>query len=567
MSGGPPAGDAELAALGNRAWDRLLAANPVSATLLGDHRFDAELGDLSEATEGQLADDLAAVDADAAAHEPGDLPLEARLHQGMTRALCDLALVPLRHRLTELTCDTMQGAHLVLLRDLPMVTLPTDEAADAHLERLAKADAFLDTALARLQDGVARGRTPAGVNVARVLHQLDAALAAPVGADPLLRPAPPAHWDDERGDRWRARVADAVRDHVRPALARFRDGIAADVVGAARPVDRAGLCWIDGGEEIYRELARTQTSQPLDPQAVHDSGLDDLAGYLAEEYARIAAPVVGATDQAAIFTALRTEPAYRFRDADEVRRIATDSLARAQEAAPAWFGRLPRTECVIAEMPAALAADSPMAMYMPPAADGSRPGTYWINTHQPGELHRFEAESVGFHEAVPGHHLERALATELDGLPEFRRHTPTTAYVEGWGLYAERLADEMGLYSTRLDRVGMLTADSWRTARLVVDTGLHALGWSRQQAVDFLLQRTPQPPADIEVEVDRYLGIPGQALAYKVGQREILRQRRAAQRRQGPRFDVAAFHDTVLGHGPLTLPLLAEVCEAELPQS
>jgi uncharacterized protein (DUF885 family) len=541
-----------------------MAAHPVWATLLGDHRFDTELGDLSESAEEALAADLARIDADAAA-EPGELPLEARLHQGMLRALCDLAVTPARHRLTELTCDTMTGPHLVVLRDLPMVTLTADEHAEAHLERLTGAGALLDTALERLRAGVRRGRTPAAVNVRRVLSQLDAALATPVADDPLLRPEPPAHWNVERADRWWQRVADAVRDHVRPALERYRDGVAGEVAPAARSEDRAGLCWLEGGEEIYHELVRTQTSQPHEPRALHDSGRADLAGYLAEEYQRIAAPIVGSGELSEIFAALREDPAYRFAGPEEVREVATRTLDRAQQAAPAWFGRLPRTECVIAEMPAALAADSPMAMYIPPAADGSRPGTYWVNTHQAGELYRFEAESVGFHEAVPGHHLERALATELDGVPDFRRHTPTTAYVEGWGLYAERLADEMGLYASGLDRVGMLTADSWRTARLVVDTGLHALGWSRQQAVDFLLEQTPQPRGDIEVEVDRYIGMPAQALAYKVGQREIFAQRRAAEQRQGAHFDVAAFHEAVLGHGPLTLPLLAEVCAAELP--
>lgn len=556
---------ARLAALGDRVWDRVLAAHPVSATLLGDHRYDDRLGDLSEAGEDELAGDLVALDADLAAFAADAVPLEARLHQGMARALCDLVITPIRHRLAELTCDTMEGPHLRLLRDLPMVTLTADAHAHSYLERLAQAPEFLHQALQRLRAGVARGRPAAAATVTRVCHQLDAALATPVADDPLLRPDPPSHWDAAHADEWRQRVADAVRDHVRPALVRYRDGVAAEVAPAARPDDRAGLCWLDGGAQAYADLVRTQTSQPLEPQTLHDSGIADLDGYLAEAYARTAAPIVGTSDLAGIFAALREDPAYRFADADQIRRTAADTLARAHDAIPAWFDRLPQTECVIAEMPASLAADSPMALYTPPAADGSRPGTHWLNTHQPGELHRFEAEAIGFHEAVPGHHLERALATELAGVPDFRRHTPTTAYVEGWGLYAERLADEMGLYSTPLDRVGMLTADSWRTGRLVVDTGLHALGWSRQDAVDFLRRHTPQPAADIEVEVDRYIGLPAQALAYKVGQREILRQRDAAQQRLGARFDVAAFHGAVLGHGPLTLPLLAEVCAADLP--
>src|SRR5690606_19909807 len=221
-----------------------------------------------------------------------------------------------------------------------------------------------------------------------------------------------------------------------------------------------------------------------------------------------------------------------------------------------WVGRLPEVGCEVAEIPDFLAADAPYAYYCPPAVDRSRPGTYLINTPDPEGASRTEAESIAFHEAIPGHHLQIAISQELDDLPEFQRHDGSTAYVEGWALYAERLADEMGLYSGPLDRLGMLTADSWRSARLVVDTGLHALGWSRQQAIDYFTEHTPVPLEQIAPEVDRYLAIPGQALSYKVGQLEIQRVRARAEAELGDRFDLAAFHDVVLGSGAVTLPVL-----------
>jgi uncharacterized protein (DUF885 family) len=229
---------------------------------------------------------------------------------------------------------------------------------------------------------------------------------------------------------------------------------------------------------------------------------------------------------------------------------------------PEWFGRLPQSDCAIEPVPPFLAPDSPSAYYFPPAADGSRGGTYYVNTDGPERKARYETASVAFHEAIPGHHLQLAIATELTELPRFRRFSlGNTAYVEGWGLYAERLAEEMGLYRNDLERIGMLAADSMRACRLVVDTGLHALGWSRARAIDFMAAHTPISIEEVTVEVDRYIGMPAQALAYKLGQREIFRLRQEARSRLNGRFDIKGFHDAVLGSGAVRLPVLAELVD------
>jgi uncharacterized protein (DUF885 family) len=206
--------------------------------------------------------------------------------------------------------------------------------------------------------------------------------------------------------------------------------------------------------------------------------------------------------------------------------------------------------------------DAPLAYYLPPAADGSRPGIFFINTTRPTTRTRYESEALAFHEGVPGHHFQLALAQEMEDLPHFRRHALATAYVEGWGLYCERLADEMGLYSGDLERMGMLSFDSWRFGRLVTDSGMHALGWGRQQAIDYLTENTPQAPNNIENEVDRYIGWPGQALAYKIGQLEIRRLRAEAEKTMGARFDIKGFHDTVLAGGPVPLGVLGDLVGA-----
>ncbi|MBK5222635.1 MAG: DUF885 domain-containing protein [Acidimicrobiia bacterium] len=257
---------------------------------------------------------------------------------------------------------------------------------------------------------------------------------------------------------------------------------------------------------------------------------------------------------------MREDPGLRFGSADEIVSLAEATLERATAAMAGWFGRLPQAPCRVEPVPQFLAADAPGAYYFPPTADGSRPGTYFVNRRNPTDQSRVEAESIAFHEAIPGHHLQLALANELDGLPTFRRlDSGSTAYVEGWALYAERLADEMGLYSDDIARLGMLAGDSWRAGRLVVDTGIHALGWSRQRARDYLFERSPVGVDELEAEIDRYVAIPGQAVAYKTGQREIASLRAGAAAELGSRFDIAGFHDTVLGSGGVTLPVLGEL--------
>ena len=263
---------------------------------------------------------------------------------------------------------------------------------------------------------------------------------------------------------------------------------------------------------------------------------------------------------------LRTDPALRPRDAADIPHVATAPVARATAAIGDWFGRLPGSPCAVEAVPDFLATDAPYAYYYPPAVDGTRGGTYFINTANPTGASRTEAESIAFHEAIPGHHLQIAISQELDGLPEFQRHDGATSYIEGWALYAERLADEMGLYSGPIDRLGMLTADSWRSARLVVDTGLHAFGWSRQQAVDYFTRHTPVPLDQVLAEVDRYLAMPGQALSYKVGHFHIQQLRDDAAARLGNRFQIADFHDVVLGSGAVTLPVLSDLVQRHIDE-
>jgi uncharacterized protein (DUF885 family) len=435
------------------------------------------------------------------------------------------------------------------------------------LERWRAIAPTLDQLVANARAGMAAGLFPIRTSAEHVVQQLTAELAASPSDEGLLAPLgnrPGTGWSDGDWQPFAGELQRIADEAARPALRRYLEFVASEAVPRGRPPEAAGIGNLPGGAEMYRALVRGETTTDLDPQRIHAIGLAEVERIDAET-AELGARVLGAASLAATQRALRDDPRMHFETGEQIMAVAERSLARAQQATPRWFGRVPRTPCVTARMLPAEEEHSTVAYYRDPAADGSRPGEYYVNLSHPETRPRYEAEALAFHEAVPGHHLQVALAQELpDTLPALRRHSYLMAYVEGWGLYSERLADEMGLYSGDLDRLGMLSYDAWRACRLVVDTGMHAMGWSRDQAIGFMDDHSVLAHNNIVNEVDRYLGRPGQALAYKIGQLEILRLRREAQTRLGRAFDIRAFHDAVLGHGPLPLATLAEAVTADL---
>ena len=536
--------------------DAMLDASPVTATLFGIRDRDTLLPDLSaeaQATFERRYRDLAsrAADLDVSDGGPDDrVTVEVVRHVAASSA--DRAAMGLE-ALT--VTDFFVAPAAGLLSELPFLTLEQPEHAAAYLERLRAVPTFLDAVADRNRAAVSEGRVPVAHLVARAADHIDRYLAAPEH-DPARVPAPPAGWDGaasfaEERDR-------VLADVVRPAYARYRDALRADVLPAGRPQDRPGLGWLPRGEEDYATLVRYHTTTDADPAALHRTGLD-LIERLAGEYAEIGARALGTGSVGEVLDRMREDPALRFGTEEEILEAARATIRRAESVASSWFGRLPSTRCVVAPFPPNEAPQSPGAVYMPGTPDGSRRGTYLVNTYLPAERTRYDAESTAYHEAVPGHHFQITLAQELTHLPLLRRLLPVTAFEEGWALYSERLADEMGLYSDETARLGMLSGDSMRAARLVVDTGLHVMGWSRARAVEYLATATPMVRQDIEVEIDRYIADPGQALAYMVGRLEISRLRAETAARLGDRFDLRGFHDLVLGGGSLPLATLAGV--------
>jgi uncharacterized protein (DUF885 family) len=553
-------GDQTLDELAERYFQVTMDAAPFDATMFGVPGWDAEVPDLSEAAEaeadGRLADlqrRLAAIDAGRLG--PQDRITLAMLERGLADHRAELAA-----RWPEVTVSaTGSGIQTAVLGLVPKVTLATPAQAADYLERCGKLAGCLDQAGDRLRAGLAKGRTPPALGVRAAVRQLDVYLAAGSECDdPLLAPTPPAGVE---AGRFRARLAEVVAGSVRPAMARYRDLLAGPVLERARPDDRCGLAHLGDGEAVYRAAVAHHTTTDRDPAELHRLGLDLVAG-LAEEYRELGRRVLGTGDMDQVLARLRDDPGLRFATGAEILQSGRDALDRAVAALPAIVGRVPRAGCRVDEMSAYEARDAVLGYYQPPA--GGQPGVHWLNTSAPETRTRYEYEALAFHESVPGHHLQFALAQELEELPRFRRFGYVTAFSEGWALYTERLADELGLYSGDLERFGMLSFDSWRACRLVVDTGLHQLGWSRDQAVDYLLANSALTRTNVENEVDRYVAWPGQALAYMVGRLELVRLRELAQARLGGRFDLRAFHDVVLGTGGVPLSVLAEVVEGHL---
>jgi uncharacterized protein (DUF885 family) len=554
----------ELLTLADEYWESVLVASPSFATLLGDRRFDDRIEDISAEAEESLratwTDLLARVDAvDTGALDTGDRVTHSLLRGELAQNIEGLAL-----RLTELRSDQMDGVHADLLTMAPQLDAPTPESAAALLQRHRQVGGLFDQAIERFRAGLAAGRTPARIVVERSLNQLDGYLESSLDDDPFVTFPGPEAWaeDPEAEAAWRAELTEVARDVIRPGFKRYRDVLADELLPVARPDERCGLSWLDDGPAVYQALIHHHTTlDDLGAEEIHQIGLAEIAG-LADEYAEVGARLFGTRDLPEIFDRLRSDPALRYDEGDEMMADAHRYLDAARDAMGDWFGRLPQSDCDIKPVPAFLAADAPAAYYFPPAADGSRPGAYFVNNANPGEHNRYEMASVAYHEAIPGHHLQLTIANELTELPRFQRFSfGNTAFVEGWALYTERLAEEMGLYANDTELIGMLAADSWRSARLVVDTGLHALGWSRQQAIDFMVANVPVSIEQIEIETDRYIAIPGQALAYKVGQLEIRRVRQLAKDARTDGFDIRAFHDLVLGSGSVSLPALRRLVD------
>ncbi len=558
-----PAGSASetLRAVAERFWDAFLAANPVYATILGDRRFDDRLEDRSPAARSGWAATLEDVRRIADALDPADLSARERVTRSMLIEETSGQLAVLESGVDEWSINPIDGPQTQVVELVDYQPIATEEDAGRYVARVGSYGTLIDQVVDGLRRALAQGRVASRVPVERVIDELDVLLATPSPSWRVAEAADRTTWNADAAAAFRQEIERVVASTVIRAFERYRACLVDEILPVARPSERPGLVHVPDGLAAYRANARAHSTLDLDPMRVHEIGLAEIERIDAA-FVDLGARVLGVHGLEATLQRLRDDPSLRFRSADELLAAAQGSLDRAQAATWRWFGRLPRAVCEVVAIPEASAPHQTLAYYAWPALDGSRPGRFHVNLHAPETRARFEAEALAFHESVPGHHLQLAVAQELEGLPAFQRTLGSNAFSEGWALYCERLADEMGLYSSDLDRFGILSFDAWRASRLVVDSGMHALGWSRDEAIAFMRAHTALDDGNIANEVDRYIAWPGQAISYKLGQLEISRLRAEATARLGAAFDIRAFHDTVLGSGAVGLLTLGGIVDA-----
>ncbi len=554
VSAAPGQTNEALKAVADRYWDAQMAASPTRATAIGDYRYNDRLDDLSSTAEKEWAATLKSLLGDLRKVSAAELSAEDRLSfELLERSIRDDML-----RISALqryfSLEPLDGPHLRL--PLLLVAQPFRSTKDFrdYIARLRSFPKQVEDIVATLRDGVSLGLVSPRVVIEKVLSQLreqvntEAKKSAFHDAFEKIAVVAPAERATITAD-----LEAAIESEVFPAYRKLLDYVEKEYLPKTRST--VGIGSVPGGGDIYDRLATLNATVQVKAEQVHQLGLSEVER-IRGEMAKIKEELAfeGSLDE--FLERMRSDKKFRFSSREELMEAARAHLNRAKAQMPKLFGRLPKADCVMKEIESYRAPASPVAYYNPPPEDGSRPGYYYINTYKPEERLKFTLEALSYHEAVPGHHLQIALDQENTSLPKFRRYGSYTAYVEGWALYTEKLGYEIDGYKGHYNRFGQLTFEMWRACRLVVDTGMHAKGWTREQAIEFMAKNTSLAKVDIENEVDRYISWPGQALGYKIGELRIVALRREAEKALGDKFDVRAFHDALLGGGAMPIDVL-----------
>ncbi len=556
----PTAEGRKLQALFERHWQDVARTYPEGATYRGDHRYGGRLTDQSPAA--RAAQDAAvkrwlaeARRINRARLAPTDRVSLDLFISDQQRAIAFMPFAGYR----SMSIDALGGAQ-TQFADMMQVT-PMDTAAQARqlLQRFAAVPRRMDDEITHLREGLRLGWVPPREVLARAQEQLDKQLASAMEDSPFYKPFKqlPASLAAAERDALQASGREAIARDVLPALRKLRAFITDEYLPKA-PVNGA-LSGYPDGKRVYELLVREQTTTRLTVQEIHNTGLRELARIRGEMEAVIREMKFDG-DFTKFIAFLDTDARFKYANADALLAHYRDIGKRLDAEMPKLFAELPRAAWGVKAMPAHAGADS-AEYYQSPAQDGSRAGIFFANAQSWQRKRTWEAETLVAHEAVPGHHLQGARAIELRNLPEFRRNAFYTAYGEGWALYAETLGSELGLYTEPASRFGHLQWQAFRAARLVVDTGIHAFGWSRERAIDFMVERTGVDRVFVTSEVDRYTSDPGQALAYMIGKLKIDALRDRAKQKLGARFDIRRFHNMLLDQGALPLDVLEKVAD------
>ncbi len=536
-----------------RHWQWVLEQYPERRLEYGDRSGNASWTDRSPEAFRQRYEDEGRFVSQLEQIEPATLSADGRVNRSM-----------LLRELRDNRSEFEDGLHLIALdmRSGPQhwhsmidyLPMETEQDYRDWLMRLKALPEQLTQYQALLDEGLQKERTQAQIVMSRVPAQIQSLIGVDASDSPFFKAfsALPDHFDASQQETLQREAREVIERELNPAFTQLLAFLEERYLPAARA---PGIGSLPGGKQVYTRLAQHFTTTDMTPDEIHDIGLREVARIRGEMEAVI--EEVGFEGDIAAFNAfLRTDPQFYYDSPEALLEGYQAVSKRLDPGLVKLFGKLPRAPYGVRPIPDEEAPDTTTAYYMRPAIDGSRPGWYYVNLYQPEVRPKFEMEVLSVHESVPGHHLQIALAQELTGLPEFRRNGGFTAFIEGWGLYSERLGYDMGLYTDPYSRYGQLVYDMWRAVRLVVDTGMHYFGWDRQRAIDYFLANAAKSEADIVNEIDRYIGWPGQALAYKIGQLKMLQLRAEAEEALGEQFDIRAFHDEMLGAGALPLDVL-----------
>lgn len=546
-----------LMSIVNEAWEFEKRENPLFATTTNDHRYDAELPSMTPANLARREDSLRAYIERLEAMGTAGLSVSDRINRSMLHDRLENWLAGLTAEEDRIPILADDGFHIDLAQ-LPTYA-PRETVADVenYLARLRQVPRYFREYVQLMRRGIRSSYTMPRI----VLEGYDVTIATHIVSDPVTsvfyRPLTllPAAMPDTAKERLRAAARSVIRDSVVSAYKMFLSFMDDEYRPAARLTTAARD--LPGGDSLYRRKVRFYTTLDVTPDSVHALGLAEVARIEAEMQ-QVMQQVGFRGNLQAFITMLRTNPRFYAKTPDELLRYASWIAKRMDGKLPSLFGRLPRQPYTVEKVPDHLAPKYTGGRYVGSPIQGPEPGRYWVNTYNLPSRPLYVLPSLTLHEAVPGHHLQGALTQELQGLPDFRRYTYVNAFGEGWGLYSERLGIEAGMYTDPYADFGRLTYEMWRACRLVVDTGLHWQRWTREQAMQYLAERTALSLHEVRTETDRYISWPGQALAYKMGELTIRRLRGEAERALGARFDVRGFHDAVLANGPVPLTVLQQ---------
>ncbi len=536
-------------------WDRTVRESPEFATDLGIPGEDDRWTDSSEAAiAGRKSEAAWPLDVlktiNRAALSPAD-----QLNYDLYRYDAETGVANTKFPIEYLPLDQLGGVQQAIPQVITQMPTGNVQAYENILARLRAAPALIDQNIALMRHGVQLGITKPKIILQKVPAQVLKVIPDDPLASSLLKPftAFPDSIPPADRDRLKAQAIQLYHDALVPAYRKLHDYLVQEYIPHAR--DSIGWNALPNGAAWYRQAIREHTTTDMTAEQIHALGLSEVAKDHAEmEKVAATAGYKGNLDGFVKF--LHTDPQFYYTDPESLLAGYRNIAKQIDPILPEFFGKLPRLTYGVRAIESYAADSAPAAYYMSGSVITGRPGWFCANTSNLPGRPKWQMQVLTLHESVPGHHLQLSLAQEQENVPEFRKYDSYTAFAEGWALYCERLGGEMGFYKDPYSRFGQLSFDMWRACRLVVDTGIHSEGWSRQQAIDYLMSNAGKDEHDATVEVDRYIASPGQALAYKVGQLKILSIRAEAEKALGPAFNLRAFHDALLANGSLPLPIL-----------